>query len=172
MAIDRTGISSLDTGASDIRLTGNQDPGIPNQKFAGGGQRGQMAQERAMEIAEEEYGQNFYDLNDSLQHRIYKRALQEIDEMFLSQRGPGNMRTASADPMLQDEYDKYVFEIREQGGTPITIEEFRQQAVAGMAQGGRIGFKKGSVNEPGSHSWWLMQMNKLKEEAKGMAQGG
>ena len=59
MAIDRTGISSLDAGASGIRLTGNQDPGIPNQKFAGGGARGQAAQERAMEIAEEEFGREF-----------------------------------------------------------------------------------------------------------------
>ena len=150
MAIDNTGISSLDTGASDIRLTGNQNPGIPNQKFAGGGQRGQMAQERAMEIAEEEYGRDFYDLNDSLQHRIYKRALQEIDEMFLSQRGPGNMRMASADPILQDEYDKYVFELQEirPEAVPMTIEEFRQQAISGRAQGGRAGFQGGGDAPP------------------------
>ncbi len=65
MAIDRTGISSLETGAPEIKLTGNQDPREPNQKFAGGGKRGWMAQERAMEIAEDEYGRDFYDLNDT-----------------------------------------------------------------------------------------------------------
>ena len=59
MAIDNTGISSLEVGAPDIKLTGNQDPREPNQKFAGGGQRGWMAQELAMEIADEEYGKIF-----------------------------------------------------------------------------------------------------------------
>ena len=121
MAIDRTGISSLEVGAPDIKLTGNQDPREPNQKFAGGGQRGQMAQERAMQIAEEEYGQEFYDLNDSLQHRIYNRALQEIDDMLIGQeQGRGGIQMASAaDPMLEE------------------------QAVAGMATGGRAGYRNG-----------------------------
>jgi hypothetical protein len=52
---------------------------------------------------------------------------------------------ASADPILQDEYDKYVFDIQEQGGTPMTIEEFRQQAISGMAEGGiaRLGYRDG-----------------------------
>ena len=55
MAIDRTGISSLDTGASDITYTGNQGPKSPDQ-----------------------------------------------------------MLMASADPMLVEEYEKYVFEMEEQ----------------------------------------------------------
>ena len=54
-----------------------------------------------------------------------------------------NMQMASADPVLQDEYDKYVFDIQEQGGTPISIEEFRTQAVAGQANGGIIGLRHG-----------------------------
>ena len=33
MAIDRTGISSLDTGASDITYTGNQGPKSPDQQL-------------------------------------------------------------------------------------------------------------------------------------------
>ena len=32
MAIDRTGISSLDTGASDITYTGNEGPKSPQQQ--------------------------------------------------------------------------------------------------------------------------------------------
>ena len=55
----------------------------------------------------------------------------------------GNTMMASADPMLQDEYDKYVFEIQEQGGTPMSIEDFRAQAVAGQANGGIIGLRHG-----------------------------
>ena len=51
MAIDRTGISSLDTGASDITYTGDEGPKSPDQQLM-----------------------------------------------------------ASADPMLVDEYKKYVFE--------------------------------------------------------------
>jgi len=31
---------------------------------------------------------------------------------------------------------------------------------AGMAEGGRIGLKKGSVHAPGTHSWFLQHMNK------------
>jgi hypothetical protein len=54
-----------------------------------------------------------------------------------------NMQMASGDPMLQDEYDKYVFEIQEQGGTPMSIEDFRDQAVAGQANGGIIGLRHG-----------------------------
>jgi hypothetical protein len=57
-------------------------PALPDKMMAGGGERGWKAQMRAMEIAEEEYGKDFYDLNDALQHKIYNRALQEIDDMF------------------------------------------------------------------------------------------
>jgi len=55
----------------------------------------------------------------------------------------GNTMMASADPVLQDEYDKYVFDIQEQGGTPMSIEQFRDQAVAGQANGGIIGLRHG-----------------------------
>ena len=138
MAIDNTGISSLEVGAPDIKLTGNQDPREPNQKFAGGGQRGWMAQELAMEIAEEEYGKDFYDLNDSLQHKIYNRALQEIDDMLIGQaQDRGGIQMASAaDPMLVEQYQQYVFEMEEQGLQPMSFEEFVAQARAGMNEGG------------------------------------
>jgi len=86
MAIDRTGISSLDTGASDITYTGDQGPKSPDQ-----------------------------------------------------------MLMASADPMLVEEYDKYVFEMEEQGLQPISFKEFVQQIMSGMADGGiaRLGYKDG-----------------------------
>ena len=62
-----------------------------NMKMAGGGARGWKAQMRAMEIAEEEYGRDFYDLNDALQHKIYNRALQEIDDMLIGRKGASDM---------------------------------------------------------------------------------
>ena len=49
-----------------------------------------------------------------------------------------------ADDVLKDEYDKYVFEMEEQGLQPMSLEEFRRQAVAGMATGGRVGFQEGT----------------------------
>ena len=57
----------------------------------------------------------------------------------------GNTMMASADPMLQDEYDKYVFDLQEINpeATPMSIEDFRQQAVAGQANGGIIGLRHG-----------------------------
>ena len=88
MAIDRTGISSLDTGASDITYSGNQGPKSPDQ-----------------------------------------------------------MLMASADPMLVEEYDKYVFEMEEQGLQPISFREFVEQIMSEsrMAKGGiaRLGYKDG-----------------------------
>ena len=80
MAIDRTGISSLDTGASDITYSGNQGPKSPDQ-----------------------------------------------------------MLMASADPMLVDEYNKYVFEMEEQGLQPISFKDFVQQIMSESRQGGAGG---------------------------------
>ena len=98
MAIDRTGITSLDTGASDITYTGDQGPKSPDQELM-----------------------------------------------------------ASADPMLVDEYKKYVFQMEEQGLQPISFREFVQQIMSesrqGEAEGGRIGFQGGGADympaEPG-----------------------
>ena len=84
MAIDRTGISSLDAGASDITYTGNEGPKSPDQ-----------------------------------------------------------MLMAFADPMLVNEYKKYVFEMQEQGQTPMSFREFVQQVMSGMAEGGRAGYQSG-----------------------------
>jgi hypothetical protein len=78
MAIDyNSGISSLNTGAPDIKYTGNQGP-----------------------------------------------------------RSPQEQQMASADPMLVEEYNKYVFEMEEQGRQPVSFKEFVQQIMSGMAYGG------------------------------------
>jgi hypothetical protein len=88
MAIDRTGISSLEVGAPDIKYTGDQGPKSPDQQLM-----------------------------------------------------------ASADPMLVEEYNKYVFEMEEQGLQPISFKEFVQQIMSGMAQGGiaRLGLFRGAL---------------------------
>ena len=91
MAIDNSGITSLDTGASDITYSGNQGPKSPDQQLM-----------------------------------------------------------ASADPMLVEEYHKYVFEMEEQGLQPISFREFVQQIMAEsrMAQGGRAGYQSGTSVKP------------------------
>ena len=44
---------------------------------------------------------------------------------------------AGGDPLLREEYNKYVFEMEEMGLTPMTFEEFAAQARAGMYAGGQ-----------------------------------
>ena len=40
------------------------------------------------------------------------------------------------DPFLVEEYEKYIFDMMEQGLQPMSFEEFRREAMAGMAKGG------------------------------------
>ena len=80
MAIDRTGISSLQAGAGEIPYTGNQGPRSPDQQLM-----------------------------------------------------------ASADPMLVDEYNKYVFQMEEQGLQPISFRQFVEQIMSESRQGGAYG---------------------------------
>ena len=41
------------------------------------------------------------------------------------------------DPLLREEYDKYVFEMKEMGLEPMSFEQFKEQARAGMYAGGQ-----------------------------------
>tara|TARA_Y100000590_G_scaffold380808_1_gene449410 strand:- start:2480 stop:4420 length:1941 start_codon:yes stop_codon:yes gene_type:complete len=58
----------------------------------------------------------------------------------------------SEDPMLVDEYKKYVFEMEEQGLQPMSFDEFKRQALAGMARGGRAGYYEGGQSIPSENS--------------------
>jgi hypothetical protein len=40
------------------------------------------------------------------------------------------------DPFLVEEYEKYIFDMMEQGLQPMSFEEFRREAMSGMAKGG------------------------------------
>ena len=55
------------------------------------------------------------------------------------------MQMAAADPMLVEEYQKYVFEMEEQGLQPVSFEQFVQEIMSGMANGGRAGYGLGSI---------------------------
>ena len=91
MAIDRTGITSLNAGAGEITYSGNQGPKSPDQQL--------MAQ---------------------------------------------------ADPMVVEMYQRYVFEMEEQGMQPVSFRKFLQQIMAEsrMAKGGRAGYQGGQLVRP------------------------
>jgi len=169
MAID-TG-TSLDTGASDITYTGDEGPRSPeeNRRIASailGDESGDIASEiwSGMSSSERnEWGniENFINSDD------FKTILINLQ----TRRGLGNMKMASADPILQDEYDQYVFDLQEHnpGVKPMSIEQFREQAISGMASGGiaRLGYKRGRVVEPGGY-----QGNPHLDGPQGDASGG
>jgi len=54
------------------------------------------------------------------------------------------------DPMLVEEYEKYVFELKEikPWAIPMTFEQFKEQVRAGQAEGGRTGHYKGGQSIP------------------------
>ena len=63
--------------------------------FASGGDYKMRIQEKAEEIAEENYGKDFYDLSGSMQSKIYERAIREIEDMLADQADM--MRKGEAD---------------------------------------------------------------------------
>jgi len=141
MAIDYG--TSLDAGASDITYSGDEGPKSPKQ-IAGG------EYNRVLELIEKvrEGGPLSEEEKIELQQLIQTLTAKGINvEELIGEELTGDTRTASADPMLQDEYDKYVFELQEMHpeAVPMSIEQFKQQAVSSMANGGRIGFQGGGI---------------------------
>jgi len=51
-------------------------------------------------------------------------------DSFIEERGMAEYQ----DPFLKDEYDKYVFDMLEQGLEPMSFDEFRRAALAGQAK--------------------------------------
>ena len=146
MAIDRTGISSLETGAPDIKYTGDEGPRSPeeNREIASailGDESGDIASELWSGMSPSEKSE-WGSIEDFIQSDDFKIILMKLQSS--QQEGRGGIQMASAaDPLLQEEYDKYVFEMEDQELQPMSLEEFRQQAVAGMATGGRAGYRDG-----------------------------
>jgi hypothetical protein len=64
---------------------------------------------------------------------------------YRGNEGPQSpMEMAMADPMLIEEYKKYVYSMQEQGQEPVSFEQFVQEIMSGMADGGRAGYGFGS----------------------------
>ena len=145
MAITDINISEqLETGAPSIKYTGKEGPRPSMQSQ----EEMQMAQQVWEAMGDEERGQ-FSNFQEFFRSGVWKQILQQAQQdeaqgiQGLGPRNSGDMQMASADSMLIEEYQKYVFEMEEQGLQPMSLEEFRQQAMAGMAQGGRIGYRYG-----------------------------
>ena len=72
------------------------------------------------------------------------------DITYTGNEGPKSpQQIADEDFMLLEEYQKYVFEMQEQGLEPMSIEEFRQEAMSGMASNNRMQQRRQMVKEGG-----------------------
>ena len=64
-----------------------------------------------------------------------KEGIMATDEAMLIAERPDRDRTlAERDPLLVEEYEKYVFDMLEQGLEPMSFEQFRSAAFAGEAK--------------------------------------
>jgi hypothetical protein len=105
--------------------------------------------------------------------RIGYREGQGVESIPTDQMQSIQGQTAEFKPVTIEELLKPVYDAMiAQGMTHDEAAEEILRLIGGSvkkAQGGRIGFKKGSVNKPGTHSWYLMQLNKSR---RGAQEGG
>ena len=72
------------------------------------------------------------DLKDSLGS---KEGIMETDEAkMMMAKDPMRVGSDDVDPFLLEEYEKYKFDMLEQGLEPMSLEQFRREALAGMAK--------------------------------------
>jgi hypothetical protein len=152
MAIDYTGITSIDTGAPDIKYTGDEGPRSPeeNREVALailGDEAGEVASQLWNGMSPPEKSE-WRSIEGFIQSEDFKIILMQLKSNQQEDRG-GIQMASAADPMLQEQYEQYVFEMQEQGLEPMSLEQFRQEAVAGMATGGRVGYASGQLVKPG-----------------------
>ena len=64
-----------------------------------------------------------------------KEGIMATDEaMLVADRPKKDMTVAERDPLLVEEYEKYVYDMLEQGLEPMSFEQFRSAAFAGEAK--------------------------------------
>ena len=59
------------------------------------------------------------------------------DAMMMAEAPMKQAGSDDRDPFLVEEYEKYIFDMMEQGLQPMSFEEFRREAMSGMAKGGK-----------------------------------
>jgi uncharacterized protein YoaH (UPF0181 family) len=123
----------------------------------GGGSRGWQAQLKAEDIAQEDFGQEFYSLSEAQQHKVYNKALVEIDDMLSEKAdmmrkneaqggrigydngGPGEIGGDNVSDVLER-----VKELQDEGlDLGAAMAQAMKELSQGKAQGGRIGFAYG-----------------------------
>ena len=132
MAIDRTGISSLNAGAPEIKYTGDEGPKSPDQER-------QMAFDdtpgfelRSLEELLDEFRQDnngrdpvsIDDLRKFFYNKYGPKGIAQVEQAVQQaqmQQGEGIQMASAADPMLEEEYQQYVFEMQEQGLEPYLL---------------------------------------------------
>ena len=78
-------------------------------------------------------------------------AIEMVEKETVEKGKEGIMQAAGEDPMLVEEYNKYVFDLLEQrpNAKPMSFADFKRMIMSGMKDGGRIGFDEGGDESDG-----------------------
>jgi len=74
-------------------------------------------------------------------------AIESVQEETVEKGKEGIMTAAKEDPILVEEYNKYVFDLMEQrpNAKPMTFNEFKRMIMSGMKTGGRVEAEEGGL---------------------------
>jgi hypothetical protein len=74
-------------------------------------------------------------------------AIEMVEKETVEKGKEGIMQASGEDPMLIEEYNKYVFDLLEQrpNAKPMSFADFKRMVKAGMKDGGRVGLQEGGV---------------------------
>ena len=76
------------------------------------------------------------------------KAIEMVEEETVEKGKEGIMQASGEDPLLIEEYNKYVFDLLEQrpDAKPMSFQDFKRMVKAGMKDGGRINFDEGGIS--------------------------
>jgi uncharacterized short protein YbdD (DUF466 family) len=78
-------------------------------------------------------------------------AIEMVEEKTVEKGKEGIMQAAGEDPLLVEEYNKYVFDLMEQrpNAKPMSFQDFKRMIKAGMKTGGRVKAEEGGLMDLG-----------------------
>jgi uncharacterized short protein YbdD (DUF466 family) len=78
-------------------------------------------------------------------------AIEMVEEETVEKGKEGIMQAAGEDPLLVEEYNKYVFDLMEQrpDAKPMSFQDFKRMIKAGMKTGGRVKAEEGGLMDLG-----------------------
>ena len=79
------------------------------------------------------------------------KAIEGVSEEIQKDGQEGIMTAAKEDPLLVEEYNKYVFDLMEQrpDAKPMTFQDFKRMIMSGMKTGGRVKAEEGGLMDLG-----------------------